>query len=142
MRFLIPIVLATATLHAAVPTAPTGLLVNGIDTPQAIDVTVPSFSWMMNDADRGESQTSYQILVSSDSSHTGDVWNSGKTASAQSSAVPYAGPALAPATRYWWSVKLWDKDDQESPPSAVATFDTGLSTTDWTASFIWDGTAN
>jgi hypothetical protein len=39
-------------------------------------------------------------------------------------------------------VKLWDKDDQESPSSAVATFDTGLSKTDWTASFIWDGTAN
>jgi alpha-L-rhamnosidase len=125
-----------------VPTAPTGLLTNGIANPQAIDLTAPSFSWIMNDADRGETQTSYQILVSSSASHTGDVWNSGKTASSQSSSVPYAGPALTSATRYWWSVKLWDKDDQESPASAVATFDTGLSKPDWTASFIWDGTAN
>ena len=141
MRFLIPLLLI-ANLHAAVPTAPTSLLTNGIINPQAIDLSAPSFSWIMNDTDRGETQTSYQLLVSSNSSHTGDVWNSGKVSSSQSSSVPYTGPALAPATRYWWSVKLWDKDDQESPASSVTTFDTGLSTGDWTASFIWDGTAN
>jgi alpha-L-rhamnosidase len=142
MRSFIPFFLATAALHAASPTAPSELLTSGIENPQAIDVALPSFSWMMNDTDRGETQTSYQILVSSTSSNGGDLWNSGKIASSQSSSVAYTGPALTPATRYWWSVKLWDKDDQESPTSAIATFDTGLSKSDWTASFIWDGTAN
>jgi alpha-L-rhamnosidase len=142
MRQLIPIILITANLHAESPTAPTGLLANGIENPQAIDVAPPSFSWIMNDADRGEIQTSYQILVSSSSSNTGDIWNSGKITSSQSSSLPYLGPALTPATRYWWSVKLWDKDNQESPSSTVCTFDTGLSKSDWNASFIWDGTSN
>ena len=127
------------SLAAANPAAPTGLLTNGIENPQAIDVAPPAFSWVMNDADRGETQTAWQVVVSSGASV---VWDSGKTTSALSSSVPYAGPALAPATRYRWKVKLWDKDDNESPFSAEATFDTGLSKADWTASFIWDGTSN
>lgn len=93
----------------------------------------------MNDPDRGEAQSARRIVVSSDE---GVVWDSGKTASDLSSSVPYIGPALAPATRYSWKVKLWDKDDRESPFSAGSPFTTGLATTDWTASFIWDGTSN
>jgi len=124
---------------AAAPDAPSGLLVNGIMNPQAIDVTSPAFSWIMNDPDRGETQSACRVVVSSGGSV---VWDSGKTISSLSSSVPYAGPALAPATRYEWKVKLWDKDGNESPFSAEARFDTGLSKSDWTASFIWDGTSN
>ena len=101
-------------LTAAIPTAPTGLLTNGIANPQAIDVGSPVFSWVMNNPDRGESQAAWQAVVSSGSSV---VWDSGKTSSPHSSSVPYAGPTLAPATRYTWKVKLWDKDDNESPLS-------------------------
>ena len=133
------LLLAGASATAATPDAPTGLLTNGIVQPQAVDVAPPAFSWVMNDPDRGEVQSAWQVVVSSGSSV---VWDSGKTTSAASSSVPYAGPALAPATRYTWKVKLWDKDGNESPFSSPATFDTGLSKTDWTASFIWDGTAN
>lgn len=124
---------------AAAPDAPTGLLSNGIENPQAIDPAPPSFSWVMVDPDRGEVQSAWQVVVSSGASV---IWDSGKTTSAASSSVPYGGPALSPATRYTWKVKLWDKDGNESPFSRDATFDTGLSKTDWTAASIWDGTAN
>jgi alpha-L-rhamnosidase len=138
MRVSLLILLITTCARAATPDAPTGLLTNGIVQPQAVDVAPPAFSWVMNDPDRGEVQSAWQVVVSSGSSV---LWDSGKTSSAASSSVPYAGPALSPATRYTWKVKLWDKDDNESPFSSDASFDTGLSKTDWTASFIWDGTA-
>lgn len=142
-RFLI-LISACATLgwdHASAlpPEAPTGLLVNGIEGPQAIDLTPPSFSWVMNDPDRGESQTAWQIVVFTKGSVT---WDSGKTAGPLSSSVPYGGPPLTASTRYFWKVRLWDKDGHEGPFSADAPFITGLSKTDWTASFIWDGTSN
>ncbi len=129
-------------MQAAAPTAPTGLLTNGIVSPQAIDNMPPGFSWIMHDADRGEKQTAWQILVSSTPAGRGDIWNSGKTISSTSSSVPYAGPPLIAATRYWWSVKLWDKDGVESPFSAPASFEVGLLKKDWSASYIWDGTDN
>jgi len=133
------IALGLLAAQAAPPDAPTGLLTNGIASPRAIDVAAPSFSWIMNDADRGEIQTAWQIVVT-----TGDdlLWDSGKISSAQSSSVPYSGPALTPATSYQWQVKLWDKDGQQSPFSERNTFVTGLGKADWTASFIWDGTSN
>ena len=124
---------------AADPAAPTGLLTNGIRDPQAVDVAPPALSWTMNDADRGEVQTAYQIVVTAEGKA---LWDSGKILSSVSSSVPYVGPPVAPATRHTWKVKLWDKDGHESPFSADAVFDTGLSAADWTAAFIWDGTTN
>jgi alpha-L-rhamnosidase len=115
------------------------LLANGIVNPQAVDPDPPAFSWIMNDPDPGETQTARQVVV-----YLADsvVWDSGKILSPDSSAVPYAGPALAPAKRYGWKVRLWDKDGNASPFSAVAHFDTGLAKPDWTASYIWDGTTS
>lgn len=141
LRVLASISTSLAVVHAdaAAPEPPTGLLVNGIANPRAIDVAPPSFSWIMNDPDRGEIQTARRIVVSNE---TGDVWDSGKTASDLSSSVPYTGPALAPATRYTWKVQLWDKDGNASPFSRQGTFITGLSKSDWAADFIWDGTSN
>lgn len=128
------------------PSAPTGLLSNGMTNPQALDREGPLFTWIMNDSDRNEVQTAYQILVASSvekiNANVGDIWNSGKIISSNSASVPFGGSALASATRYWWKVKLWDKDGNESPFSKPATFDIGLGKRNWTASYIWDGTNN
>jgi hypothetical protein len=45
--------------------APTGLSTEFIENPLAIDQTQPRLSWVVNDTDRGEIQTGYQILVAS-----------------------------------------------------------------------------
>lgn len=137
--FLVAASFAPAWAVAAVPDSPTGLLVNGISAPDAIDIAAPRFSWIMNDADRGETQSAWQVVVSSNGK---TIWDSGKVPSSASSSVPYGGPGLTPAAKYGWKVRLWDKDGNESPFSAESSFITGLSKTDWTASFIWDGTAN
>jgi len=128
------------------PTAPEGLLVNGVNNPLAIDRDTVRFTWMSKDATRGETQTAYQILVSSNStdlaSGTGGWWDSGKMISDQSASVEYAGTALPSTTRFWWAVRIWDQTGKASPYSAPARFDTGLNKNEWSASYIWDGTTN
>jgi alpha-L-rhamnosidase len=128
------------------PTAPAGLLVNGVSNPLAIDRDATRFTWMAADANRGERQTAYQILVSSSperlAAGTGDWWDSGKVDSEKSASVEYAGRTLPSATRFWWKTRVWDQSGKPSPYSASASFDTGLNQDEWTTRYIWDGTTN
>ena len=95
---------------------------------------------MVNDTDRGEIQTGYQILVASSRENIyrdiGDVWNSGKIAARDSTAVKLEVLPLAGDRRYWWKVRTWNKDEKAGPYSWAATFDVGLKPSDWTAKFI------
>ncbi len=127
------------------PSAPVGLLVNGVSNPLAIDRDATRFTWMSKDAERGERQTAYQILVfeSKPGFNADEVWwDSGKVDSDQSASVEYAGGPLPAATRFWWKVRIWDQTGKPSPYSAPAYFDTGLNQDEWTAHYIWDGTTN
>ena len=131
---------------AGKPGAPTGLLVNGVNNPLAIDRDVTRFTWMSAGAGRGESQTAYQIVVASEpaylSAEKGNYWDSGKVATGRSASVEYGGKTLPPATRLWWKVRIWDQSGEPGPYSAPGCFDTGLNQNEWTAHYIWDGTTN
>lgn len=128
------------------PTAPVGLLVNGVSEPLAIDREATRFTWMSADTRRGEKQTAYQILVASSAENLtagkADCWDSGKVDSDKSASVEYEGRSLPAATRFWWKVRIWDGTGKPSPYSTPAYFDTGLNQDEWTAHFIWDGTSN
>jgi len=94
----------------------------------------PLFGWWLEDGPN-EIQTAYQIVVSGVADQA-VIWDSGKVASSQQSYVRYAGPALPSQSSYSWTVTVWDRDDQSSPASAPALFDTGLADRDWEASWI------
>lgn len=106
----------------------------------------PALSWIVNDKDKGEFQTAYRIVVSKEDDfldkkgnykkNNNVVWDSGKLTSTKSSGVDYKGPKLDKATRYYWSVQTWDKNDEVSPFSKIEYFDTALKDS-WTASPIW-----
>lgn len=67
----------------------------------------------------------------------GDLWDSGKVASAQSIAVRYAGSPLVSETWYWWKVRLWDKNGHPTAWSQPAMFLTGkLQPDDWQGQWI------
>jgi alpha-L-rhamnosidase len=151
--FVITTLCALALVEAAfgfdsssVPSAPAGLLVNGVRDPLAIDRDETRFTWRSVDTVRGERQTAYQILVSTNSDHlaagAGDWWDSGKVLSDKSASVGYTGKTLPPATRFWWKVRIWDETGNSSHYSAPAFFDTGLNQNEWTGRSIWDGTTN
>jgi alpha-L-rhamnosidase len=96
----------------------------------------PYFGWYMDDPDDDEIQTAYQILVASDidklNETDADVWNSGQVSSGMQNYVFYEGDSLLSGFRYFWKVRIWDKDGNTSPYSDIASFETGLLTnSDW-----------
>src|SRR5260370_3252768 len=69
--------------------------------PQGIDVTDPRLSWILRPVNakvRGLTQSAYRILVASSEAallgNGGDLWDSGKIASAESIHVVYHGKPL------------------------------------------------
>jgi alpha-L-rhamnosidase len=128
------------------PSAPIGLLVNGVSNPLAIDRNATRFTWMSKEGSRGQSQTAYQVLVASSlkglAAGKADSWDSGKVNSDKSASLEYAGKALPAAMRFWWKVRIWDQTGEPSDYSEPNYFDTGLATNEWSASYIWDGTTN
>jgi alpha-L-rhamnosidase len=109
--------------------------------PLGIDVGAPRLSWEIHDARRGALQTAYRILVASTaeklSADQGDLWDSGKAASSQSTQISYAGKKLVARTRCHWKVKIWDSDGKESAWSKPALWTMGLlDSSDWQAKWI------
>jgi alpha-L-rhamnosidase len=113
----------------------TNLEVESSTNPLGIDKPNPRFSWIMESDIRGQKQSAYQILVASDKNKleksVGDFWDSGKIKSDKSNNINYEGKALKPTTRYYWTVKVWDKDGNLVVPSNESWFETGLMGTGW-----------
>ena len=120
--------------------APTALRCESLVTPLGIDPPAPRFSWQLDDVRFGARQTAYEIEVFSGTpsaaSPKANVWDSGRVESGQSVAVPYTGPALEPEHRYYWRVKVWDKDDKPYPVSRPSWWETGLMRDNWKADWI------
>jgi alpha-L-rhamnosidase len=120
------------------PEAPTGLRCEYLVNPLGVDTPRPRLSWILEHSERGQGQSSYEILVSTQpKAEEGDLWASGKVDSADSIHVVYAGKALQSGSTYYWRVRYWDKNGRKSLFSQAARFDTGLfSRSDWKAQWI------
>ncbi len=110
--------------------------------PIGIDAPNPRLHWQMNDSREGAVQTAYQLLVGTDSvqvsSGKGNVWEPGKVSGSEM-LVTYAGNPLQPFTKYYWTVVLWDKDQQKSASAPVASFETGMmQISNWKGDWISD----
>ena len=109
--------------------------------PQGIDVLQPRLSWILDAPDRGQRQSSYQVVVASDASlfkgERVDLWDSGKVASGENVNIPYAGKPLRSDEICHWRVRVWDKDGKVSAWSDPARWSMGiLSPDDWKARWI------
>jgi alpha-L-rhamnosidase len=134
-------------VFAEEPGAPAGLIIEVANNDTDVIVVAdlhPEFGWIMNDKDSNEYQTAYQILVASSREDLdegkGDMWDSGKVKSDESTSVSYAYNAkpLVSGKMYFWKVRIWDKDGHASPYSSTARFITALHAADWIAKPIWD----
>lgn len=94
--------------------------------PIPLGTKTPRFSWIMEKSGNDLKQQAYQILVAKDSGLEVVVWDSGKVHSEQSILVPYQGPALEECTRYYYSVKIWDNENEESTWGDTQFFETGF----------------
>ncbi len=94
------------------------------------------FSWQMKAGQGNQLQSAYQLQVALNpedlKSSRRLVWDSGKVKSAQSVLIEGSSLKLLSAQTYFWKVKVWNQDDQESAWSEIATFRTGLlQKSDW-----------
>jgi alpha-L-rhamnosidase len=109
--------------------------------PLGIDETAPRLSWFVESGERAEAQTAYRLLVASSeqllSKDNGDLWDSGKVESDDTTGSEYTGQPLVSHERCFWKVKVWDQDGRESPWSAPAQWSMGLlAAQDWRAQWI------
>ena len=127
--------LQTATAQLSVSNLHCEMLVN----PLGIETKQPRLSWQLNSLTRNVVQTSYQVIVSSSAANLkqnkGDIWNSGKVFTNKSLHIAYAGPALKPATHYFWKVLVGTNKGQAQTTQS-AYFSTGLNSSDWKAKWI------
>ncbi|HEY1789465.1 MAG TPA: family 78 glycoside hydrolase catalytic domain, partial [Verrucomicrobiae bacterium] len=113
-------------------------------SPLGLSETSPRLSWQLEDllaGERGQYQTSYQIQVASSlqnlTNNEGDLWDTGKVMTNQTSQIAYAGSALVSHQVCYWHVQIWDKNGQTSGWSSPATWTMGiLSQSEWTAQWI------
>lgn len=93
-------------------------------TPLGIDVARPRFSWQMAATlgERGCEQRAYQLVVKDARGQV--VWDTGRVEAATSLHIRYGGRPLAAATRYSWTLNVWDQARRRL--TASSWFETGL----------------
>lgn len=112
--------------------APKGERVEPVDlrcecevNPLGIDSPRPRLFWRLESPARGARQTAYQVLVASRADllerNRGDLWDSGRVVSGQTTFVAYAGKPLASRQDCFWKVRIWDQRGRASAWSAPAT---------------------
>ncbi len=109
--------------------------------PIGIDNQRPRFSWQISAQRRNMRQTSYRILVADDlallQENKGNIWDSKRVTSNQSSQIRFDGKKLASRQRYFWKVMIWDELDKRTEWSDIAFWEMGLlEEIDWTAAWI------
>ena len=123
------------------PAAPTDLRCEYLSNPMGADVQKPRFSWVLHHTERAQMQTAYQILIAGSADGLardgGNVWDSRKVDSSDSTQVVYAGKSLSSGKTYYWKVRYWDTAGNASPYSAAAQFEMGLLSRDeWKGQWI------
>ncbi|WP_295122507.1 family 78 glycoside hydrolase catalytic domain [uncultured Chitinophaga sp.] len=114
-----------------------GYLIN----PIAIESQHPIISWQLTSVNFAKRQKAYHILAASSISlldkNIGDLWDSHKVNSSNSTQVIYQGKPLSSRKKVYWKVMVWDEKNVQSDWSSAATWSMGLlNAADWKAKWI------
>ena len=117
-------VLLCTVLQASAAAVIKNLQVEYRNTPLGIDVAQPRFSWQMatTAGERGYAQTAYKIEIKDSKGNV--VWDTKRTDDSTSLGMTYAGRPLKAATRYSWTVTVWNQAGAKL--TASSWFETGL----------------
>ncbi|HTS17683.1 MAG TPA: glycoside hydrolase family 78 protein [Verrucomicrobiae bacterium] len=112
-----------------------------LSNPLGIDAAQPRLSWVPESDQRGQRQTAYRILVASLPTlldrGQGDLWDSGKVAGDDTTAIVYEGRPLTSGSCCYWKVRVWDKNGKASTWSDPASWTMGLlQASDWKGDWI------
>jgi alpha-L-rhamnosidase len=120
---------------------PIDLLCENLVNPLGIDKRNPKFSWSLKHREPEQYQSAYRIIISKNieliKKEIGDEWDSGKVISRDNTNIYYSGQPIKSITKYSWRVMWWDKNENQSPFSEIAFFETGyLNKNEWIAKWI------
>ncbi|MGB3329051.1 MAG: glycoside hydrolase family 78 protein [Thermomicrobiales bacterium] len=109
--------------------------------PLGLDAAAPRLSWLVEAEGRGVVQSACQVLAATSEDalarDEGDLWDSGRVASAETAQVVYGGTPIAPRQRAWWKVRVWDGNGAASAWSEPAFWERGFgSLIDWRGTWI------
>ena len=137
-RFLLPLAALFIVALGAAGSKLTGFSVCRMTEPAGITRTA-QFSWQIQSKSPNVWQTAYYIRVATSEEElqggSGQLWDSGRTNSAESISVPYQGRRLPYQSRIYWQVEVW-LSTGEHLKSPVQTFQTGLKQFDERAQWI------
>lgn len=117
-----------------------GLRCEYLSNPLGIDVLKPRLSWVLNPASGVRGQDAYRVLAASSPAlldkDQGDLWDSGRVASGETSWIEYGGKPLVSGQQVYWKVRIWS-GGKASPWSGAASWSMGLlQASDWKAKWI------
>ncbi|MGD0815522.1 MAG: glycoside hydrolase family 78 protein [Verrucomicrobiota bacterium] len=126
---------------AAAPLNPVSLRCEYLAEPSGMDEAAPRLSWQVASKQRDERQTAWQVLVAGSETalghDNGDLWDSGKVAGDDTTAIVYGGRALVSGQVCHWKVRVWDRDGATSDWSEPAMWSMGLlDQKDWRGQWI------
>lgn len=109
--------------------------------PVAIESQHPIISWQLTSVNFAKRQKAYHILAASSISlldrNIGDLWDSHKVNSSNSTQVIYQGKTLSSREKVYWKVMVWDEKNVQSQWSGPSTWSMGLlNTADWKGKWI------
>ncbi|MFD0696757.1 family 78 glycoside hydrolase catalytic domain [Paenibacillus sp. GCM10027628] len=106
--------------------------------PLGMDDVQPRISWKITADARSFIQKAYQIQVAREANFLEPLlWDTGKVHSDRSTHHVYDGSALQSRTRYFYRVRVWDREDRVSNWSDTAYWETAfLAQTEWQADWI------
>ena len=108
---------------------PSGLTTDLLRAPDKAVITNPNprFGWIV--PQEVISQSAFRIMVASApellENENPDFWDSGRISSVQSANIIYQGKPLLPDSSFWWMVKVWGDEGNESNFSRPQHFYTG-----------------
>ncbi len=145
MKAAIPALLAPALLLAqSASIRPADLRCEYRANPSGIDVAAPQLSWRLESVQLGTRslrQSAYSILAASSEAALGagkgDLWDSGKVGTDESTHIPYGGKRPGSGVRVFWKVRVWDQAGAASGWSQAVHWSLGLlESGDWKGKWI------
>lgn len=105
--------LMTLSMFSCAPIKVEKMTCNYEEEALAVNPDQIRFSWQLSSHKQACMQSAYQIELYD--SRNKRIWETSEVQSNQSQLLDYTGPALQPAQKYYWRLRVWNQKGKKSP---------------------------